>query len=277
MRYFTPRLQIASLAGEQTKLLSKIGGVPWGLPPEKWPVCCGQPEKLLAQLCHEPPMLDLGAPGAVLHLFQCLECLGIGEFGRDAFVLDQSEFRGGLVRIPKYDHSPDLGARLIGEFWITGWKEEDDGIPTARFSEFFDERKLWKLQEEFPKIEWFDCRMNTKFGGSPRWTGNGPMGFPPSPFEYLFQLDNYLYLEGPPPSPNDAGCGVTTFGDKGRVLDTSSPDSDRRRINAPWLIMHDQSADCHYAEYTNLGSDGTAYVFVDRNRLPHEVQWFWNR
>ena len=82
MRSFLPTFQIATLAGEQTCLRSKLGGVPWGLPVERWPVCCGQPQKLLAQLCHQPPMLDLGAPGAVLHLFQRLDCLGIAESGQ---------------------------------------------------------------------------------------------------------------------------------------------------------------------------------------------------
>src|SRR3954469_25249809 len=105
MRYFTPRFEIATLVGEQQKLISKLGGVPWGLPKDCWPSCCEQPMKLLAQLCHEPPVLDLGAPGAVLHLFQCLECCGIGEeeIGGSAFIINQSHFESGLVRVPGYD------------------------------------------------------------------------------------------------------------------------------------------------------------------------------
>ena len=138
MRFFLPSFQIATLAAEpQERLRSKLGGVPWGLPAERWPTCCGQPQKLLAQLRHEPPMLDLGALGAVLHLFHCLECAGVGR-GRDgtnagaAFVLDASELSDKLVRVPGYDHpSPSLHP-LIGEFWLAGWQEVDDGIPSAR-------------------------------------------------------------------------------------------------------------------------------------------------
>ena len=278
MRYFSPRFQIATLAGEQRQLMSKIGGIPWGLPSDHWPSCCGRPQKLLAQLCHEPPMLDLGFPGAVLHLFQCLECCGIDEYGRDAFVIDGAHLGNGLVRVPEYDRSPDLGNALIGEFWITGWEEHEDGIPAARLAEFFIEEDLWALQDEFPNIDWFDSRGRTKFGGSPRWTGNGPLEFPPPPFEFLFQLDNYLYLDGFPPSPNEAG-GVVMEYEEGTSAEQvyARPDPGMSLINAPWIITHERSANHHYAGFTNLGSDGTAYVFIDRTRQPHGVKWYWNR
>src|SRR5579864_8582585 len=104
MQYFMPKFQIAALLPPQDRLRSKIGGIPWGLPPRLWPTCCGHPQKLLAQLCHEPPILDLGAEGSVLHLFQCLECMGIGnDTGRAAFIIDRSILGDGLVTIPGYD------------------------------------------------------------------------------------------------------------------------------------------------------------------------------
>lgn len=274
MRYFTPQFQIATLIGEQKNLLSKIGGIPWGLPIERWPHCCGEPQKLLAQLCHEPPMLDLGAPGAVLHLFQCLGCFGIDECGCNAFVIDQSELGDGLVQTPGYDDQ--LDQKLIGEFRISGWKEGDDGIPASRFPEFFNERKLWALQEEFQNIDWFDFQERTRFGGTPRWTGNGPGVFPEPPFEFLFQLDNYLFLQGPPPKPDEAGCTVLEL-NKENKWNTANPIPSMRRMNAPWTIMHEPPKDYHAAEYTNLGSDGTAYVFVDRSRKPYTYKWYWNR
>lgn len=276
MRYFAPRFRPATLAGNQNKLLSKLGGVPWGLPIGCWPFCCGQPEKLLAQLCHEPPMLNLGDPDAVLHLFQCLECGGIDDGGRDAFLIDRSQLGQALVRIEGYDHCPELGNRLIGEFWIDGWDKEDDGIPAARLPEFFDENELWSLQADFPNIDWFDSRQSTRFGGSPRWTGNGPMNFPPAPFEFLLQFDNYLYLPGPLPCPNDVGCGVS-IQSQSSAYTQAMPEPGMERINAPWTIIQERSVNYYYAEFTNLGSDGTAYVFIDRTQQPHKVKWFWNR
>lgn len=285
MRYFAPRFQIATLAGEQKKLLSKIGGISWGLPADRWPICrqCERQERLLAQLCHEPPMLDLGSPSAVLHLFQCMECGGIDytcgnieDCGRDTLVIDRSELGEGLSLIPGYDDLSDLGKELIGEFWITGWEEGDDGIPAMRLPEFFDERKLRKIHNEFPDIDWFDSQMRTRFGGTPRWSGNGPMSFPEPPFEFSFQLDNWLFLPGLPPKPNEAGCMVLELDDTAK-WETARPTPDMTRMNAPWVIQHEGSDDHHYAEYTNFGSDGTAYVFVDRSRKPYTFKWFWNR
>jgi hypothetical protein len=279
MKFFRPHFKIATLGGEQDRLVSKIGGRPWGLTEKYWPACCGRRQKLLAQLVHEPPMLDLGSPRAVLHLFQCLECCGIDDCGRGTVLLNESDLRHGLVGIKNHDVRPDLGNTLIGELWIDGWEELDDGIPSARFREFFDEESVWKLQDEFPAIDWFGGRERTKFGGSPRWTGNGPR-FVPAPFEFLFQLDSYLFLDGLPPDPNKVGCGVTIYTQKqdgGSDQITARPDAGRTRQNAPWLIMHERGSDHHYVDFTNLGSDGTLYVFIDRNQQPHEVRWLWSR
>ncbi len=284
MRSFLPSFQIATLASEQTRLRSKLGGVPWGLPTERWPTCCDHPQKLLAQLCHEPPMLDLGTPGAVLHLFQCLECLGIGD-GEDgsnagtAFVLDAPEFGDRLVRVPGYDTELDFGGPLIGEFWLTAWQEEDDGIPPARLPEFFDERTYRALQDEFPHLDWYGDRQRTRFGGGPRWTGNGPQTFPPAPFEFLGQLDNFLCLPGPAPMPDAVGCAVAEYSQVGGrpVFDRLPPGPNRRRPNAPWSLVHERGTAQHRAEYTNFGSDGTAYVFIDRSQTPPAVRWLWNR
>lgn len=284
MRSFVPSLQIAALAGEQTHLRSKLGGVPWGLPAERWPTCCGQPQKLLAQLCHEPPMLDLGAPGAVLHLFQCLECLGIGEGENGsnegtAFVLDDSQLTDGLVRVPGYDAELDFGGPLIGEFWLTGWQEEDDGIAPARLPEFLDEQEYWALQDEFPHLDWDDERQRTHFGGGPRWTGNGPQTVPPAPFEFLGQLDTFLSLPGPAPAPDAVGCTVAEHTEvNGKtVFSYRRPAPEQRRPNAPWNLVYRQGATEHRAEYANFGSDGTAYVFIDRTQAPPAVRWWWNR
>ncbi len=281
MLSFLPSFQIVTLAGEQICLRSKLGGVPWGLPADRWPVCCGHPQKLLAQLCHEPPMLDLGTPGAVLHLFQCLECLDISDAGNEgaAFVLDRSQLGDGLVRVPGDDAELDMGGPLIGEFWLTGWQEEDDGIPPPRLPEFFDERAYWALQDEFPNVDWYDEQGRTRFGGGPRWTGNGPQLFPPSPYEFCCQLDNFLTLAGPAPAPDAVGCTVAEYDlASGKpAFSHLQPARERRRPNAPWRLVHERGGTRHRAEYTNFGSDGTAYVFIDRTQAPPVVRWLWNR
>lgn len=231
--------------------------------------------KLLAQLRHEPPMLDLGIPGAVLYLFQCLACFGIPDSGRVGFIVEPTDLGSAAVRVPDYDAECE-GQRLIGELWIAGWRDEEDGIPATRLPEFFDEGNLWALQDEFPNIDWYSNM--TKFGGSPRWTGNGPMNFPPPPFEFLLQLGNADRIEGPPPEPDQVGCVVFEYSNEaGSKNAYKRPKTNNRPINGPWTVMHEYGAEHFRVEYTNLGSDGTAYVFIDRSQKPHQVKWFWNR
>ena len=276
-----PRFKIATMMPAQDRLLSKIGGLPWGLPQRLWPTCCGKPEKLLAQFCHEPQILDLGAADAVLHLFQCMECLGIGsESGAPAFIVDRAVLGDGLVMIDGCDLPGDLGNGLIGEAWIDAWDEQDDGIPESRREDFYSERSVWAIQDEYADIDWFDSRQMTRFGGTPRWTGNGPMGFPPIPFEFLLQLNNGLCVSGPPPVPDVVGCDVVTYTyADGGVTDSKvvKPRLGIRRPNAPWIIAHEFSSDHYEFEFTNLGTDGTLFVFINRNCRPHVVHWFWNR
>ncbi len=276
MRYYEPRFRMAVLAGEQDRLISKIGGLPWGMPVDLWPHCCGCPQKLLAQLCHEPPMLDLGKEGLVLHLFQCLECGGIEDCGRDVVVINQSSMTDGLTRVPGWDHSCGLGEPpLIGEFWIDEWLEKDDGIPYERLPEFFVESSYWALQDEFSEIDFYDFLGRTRFGGSPRWTGNGPLVVPPPPFEFLFQIDNSLILEGVPPDENTMGCVMTTFEAGSSHQSNALPVA--TKLGAPWSLMHEVGSDNYSAEFTNLGSDGTIFVYIDRTQTPYAVQWLWYR
>ncbi|MGN6371182.1 MAG: hypothetical protein ACTHN5_23250 [Phycisphaerae bacterium] len=278
MRYFKPKFQIATLAPPQTRLLSKIGGLPWGLPAHRWPHHCGHPQKLIAQLCHEPPMLDLGDENAVLHLFMCGECGGINQedTGLDAFILNRSELHNAVATIDGCDHKPEDYTPLTGEAWITGWIEHDDGIPASRLSEFFDEKKLWELHREFPQIQWFDSAEETKFGGTPRWTGNGPMSFPPSPFEFLLQLGSYLFVDGPPPDPNNVGCQVEIYS-SGPSDERINTQPHKELPNAPWYILHERGTSRHYFAYTNFAFDGTAFVFIDRTHSPPIARWFYNR
>src|SRR5262249_28878341 len=50
-----------------------FGGLPVGLPEEKWPVCseCETPLSFLFQMQHHPERLPLGKEGRILYLFQC--------------------------------------------------------------------------------------------------------------------------------------------------------------------------------------------------------------
>ena len=271
MKSFLPQFTVATLSMEVPRLRSKIGGIPWGFPREQWPHCCDAPQKLLAQICHEPPAIDLGGNDFVLYLFQCLECCGIGDRGRNAFLLKRDDLVDHSVTVPEYDKTPELGEPLIGEIFISGWNAVEDGIPESRLPDFFSEEyRYWSLQGDYPEIEWFDH--NSRFGGSPRWTGNGPQGPPTAPFEFLFQLSTLLYISGNPPRADQIGCSINT---EGSTFNTQS--QMRTKPNAPWSVFHSPKLDHHAVEFTNLGSDGTLYVFIDRTKSPPKAQWYWNR
>jgi len=269
MKSFLPRFRVATLTAEPARFRSKIGGVPWGLPIEKWPYCCNAPQKLLAQILHEPPYVNLGGD-FVLYLFQCLECCGIDQEGRGVALVKRSDISDSPVTVADYDRQSELGESLIGELFFDGWDMVDDGIPESRLTGFFEERRYWALQDDFPEIRWFADM--SRFGGSPRWTGNGPLNPPSSPFEFLFQLNTWLDVPGPPPSPAEIGCPIHIH-----ASPTVFQRQSRTKANAPWSACHDQQADHFSVEFTNLGTDGALYVFIDRTPSIPSVMWYWNR
>lgn len=244
MIYFTPRFRLATLSAPQRQLCSKLGGAPWGLPADLWPKCCGgYLQKLVAQLLHQPPMLDLGDPNAVLHLFQCPKCGGTrnDEVGCAALILDRKDLADEPSTPDGYDEAVDGGPPLIGEAFLEGFDQHDDGIPESRLPDFFDEERLWQLQDEHPDVDWFHPKMDTKFGGSPRWTGNGPGIFiGPGEFqwpncEFLFQLGEGIWMPGEAPHPDDVGCRLF-FNDQSRPQRMIKPTPGKEKKNAPFYI-----------------------------------------
>ena len=183
------------------------------------------------------------------------------------------------MTVPGFNDKPEYGEPLIGEFWIDYWEQADDSIPASRMSEFFTWEQWSALVDDFPGIEWFDICESTRFGGSPRWTGNGPLSAPIAPFEFLLQLTT-IHFEGSAPPADAVGCPIHTSATKdGRAYHHSneSPTESRRKPNSPWHLSRTLNHPGFFAEYTNFGSDGTAYVFIDRAKHPHDVQWYWNR
>src|SRR6185295_11396473 len=116
----------------------------------------------------------------------------------------------------------------------------------------------------------FDCRWRTKMGGIPYWSGNGPLQKLKPDFEFLFQLDNLIPFEGEAPQPDDFGGTVvfTEYSGTGKNLriarqESHEPHPSKKRLNAPWSAGVDRKGRFE-VEITNLGTDGTAYVFINR-------------
>jgi len=276
-------------------LIPKLGGLPWGFPAAMWPSCrkCSVPMALLAQLPHRHPALDFGDSRWVLHLFQCTTT-GCSTWSYDegcnaAFILPREALGEGLTPPPQVvsdrpvyvwvTGSMPVVHSMHGELWIAGWKEHEDAIPQHMSSAYFDPRAFGALPEEFQFPHNFgDPR--TKAGGVPYWTANGPWGLPkiPSrPFDYLMQIDTFLSISGRLPDPSVIGCDVFVHDANGRMERRPVPDA-AKRDNAPWTAMQERDRDDEYCvEFANFGSDGTAYVFIDRGTTPPRAVFFWNR
>lgn len=301
MKFYRPKLLIATLEGPQTRLLSKFGGLPWGLPTKRWSRCqqCGRLMSLLAQLTHDPPALDLGGPDHVLHLFQCQDpgCLGIepGE-GNDAVMVPIAELRDGLTQVPENEELGGCDAvmingvvpshlrLLVGELWIDGWLAEDDEFSPELATHAFDCEKWMELPDSVTNYM-FGARFRTKMGGIPYWTGNGPLDPPPPGYEFLFQLDTLIQFEGEPPKPDACGAMLVStdyLGEESalrpRVIEQYfKPAPENKKPNAPWSIGVDNIEPGFTVNITNFGSDGTAYVFINRRTRPASVMWRWTR
>ena len=114
--------------------------------------------------------------------------------------------------------------------------------------------------------------MNNLFSAAPAY-------LPTAPYHFLGQLDNFLSLPGPAPAPDAMGCRASENSQSSSkpVFTSLQPTPGRQRPIAPWSLVYESGASEHRAEYTNFGSDDTAYVFIDRIRQPPAVRWRWNR
>ena len=295
---FIPRFEVATLRPPQTRLIPKLGGLPWGFPVDMWPRCpdCSIPMALLAQLPHDGPALDLGDARWVLHVFQCATA-GCFTWDYDggcnaAFILPREVLREGLTQAPPASTDRPVRAwigeitaeersmlaseerSMHGELWITGWQEHEDTIPHDMRPAYFDFDAFWTLPDKLRSPHDHDHRFFTKAGGVPYWTVNGPSGFPPAPFDYLMQIDTHLYIRGHLPDPSTIGCDVWANGE----MEARPVPSAAERKNAPWGVAQASDRDDeYYVEFANFGSDGTAYVFIDRETTPPLVMFFWNR
>jgi len=311
MKIFVPRLTVASLQPPQSALMPKFGGLPWGFPVERWPVCreCASSMALLAQLPHDAAAaLDLGGDAHVLHLFQC-PTGGCSSYAYEAgctasLILRCEELGEGLTEPPAGPPAPNpyvaisrtletgeteverfAPAQMNGELWISGWDEYEDGARADQRDVYFDASRFFDAdedeQEPFRKLQASDedsFRFRTKAGGFPYWGGNGPTP-PEGAFEFLLQIDTFLDVKGALPKPDEIGCDVFLLSAQQGYDEEAHlrvPD-DKRRANAPWSAQQSSSDGAFYVEFANFGTDGTAYVFIDRAHSPPRVTWAWSR
>src|SRR6266700_2348210 len=155
MRCYIPILRLAEELPPQSKPQDKLGGLPWGVRPNQWPMCseCGKPQSLLAQFVHDSDRLNLGRSGRMLSVFQCNHDPGMcstweGGSGANAcFVTEPEDLSDGFCKVPTGSTVVEREAR------IDEWVMKDDGIAEERVPLFFSEAERLELPEaEIAKI-----------------------------------------------------------------------------------------------------------------------------
>ena len=244
MRYFVPILCLKEELLPQKTLQNKLGGIPWGLPSERWPLCsnCGKSQSLLAQFIHDPIRLDLGRVGRVLSIFQCNHAPGMcptweGGSGSNAcFVTEPEELLSGLTPIPLDSPPLEREARIIE------WIEQDDGIEKDIAEQFF----AWSTLSQLPEEEIDKVTTSTRLGGVPFWI-QSPDEAPKDGWHFIGQLDSvYSFMT----APNGDLAGV--FEDLEHFEDRS-----------------------HICEGPNFGDSGMAYLFLRKTSTTPEGWFFW--
>lgn len=233
MRYYKPELALGVLLPPQTERTDKFGGLPWGLPPERWPLCsyCGKPLSHLFELEHHPERLDLGAPGRVAFVFQCNHDPGgcptweSGSGANAVLILEPEEIGQGLTE------PPASGAQMEPEARVVRWVALDDLVSEQDYDKFFDDDAPGSLPDEVNDSVY----AGTKLGGVPTWIQSASEA-PGPPYRFAGQFDCYHEFAGPAPDADAVGCTITL------------------------TVAEDDS--CFQCDAANYGDAGEAYLFI---------------
>jgi len=238
---------------------------------------------MVAQLAHTPPVIDLGRAGSVLHLFFCanVACRTYGDIdGCRAMILQCQEIGNGVTRQPA---DKEGGQSINGELWIVAWDRHEDAVTPEQAPLFYDDRSHLNLPDEIAQPFGFDERWNTKAGGIPYWTGGGGVTLdrayiPCPPFEFLLQIHSRIYVDGAPPAADLIDCLVSIYEEVGSETKWNHTwPTGQHAGSCDMSLIYENGADSYGVDFVNFGSDGTAFVFIDRLSNPPEVRWHWNR
>lgn len=273
MRYYVPELALGRLLPTQTTLEDKFGGLPWGLPPERWPLCreCGKPLTHLAQLSHHPERLDLGREGRSVLVFECYHNPGLcetwsAESGANAVLfLDPKGSVGGLAVPPESERTKTavgLEARVLS------WVAADDLMREEDYPLFFDSRRMVNRLDADEEGE-FEAALEsvyrgTKLGSGPSWLQTADEG-PPSPYHFVAQFDSRFRFPGPVPEADAVGCIVRRYDPTvARWVDSAPRREDPRQARADLpVLIEAEDGSSYSAEAADFGDAGIGYLFVD--------------
>lgn len=269
MKNYEPIFSLGALNPPQDRLRSKLGGLPWGLSRSYWPAGMS----LLAQLVHEPPMIDLGGD-YVLHLWHWSDPENYcdpPDYVDDrkfSLLLPREKLGRGLLPPPR-------GTRLFGEVVIEGWREFDDNMPEDWLPLFYSSKTFREASSREGGCIEFGKGLRTKFGGQPCWVVAGPdaIDHVPGKIPFLFQTDGWIRFQGAVPDYEQIGADFYDDRNSQRVVFQPK----QKKVNAPWYLMTSMKEGEYIAVIADFASDGTAYVFLDRETDPPTPRWTWSR
>lgn len=260
MNYYTPELAFGHLP-PQRKLQDKFGGLPWGIPQERWPRCqqCGNPMAHVMQMEHDTDRLDLGGD-RVLCVFMCFnfddcscETWDAESEANAVLIVERNDLTATLC-VPDFDN-----LLLYPEVRVLKWNKHEDPVTPELFPLCFDDA-YFDLPDEVGQ----GIRRGTKLGGAPAWLQGAGEG-PASPYRFAGQFSMEHHLPPPAPKPiTHEAPAVEVFEGLDNVTWKYSGD-----ITA---VSNDGSFLCQAADY---GDSGTAYLFVNPDPSNPSGKFFW--
>ena len=283
MKYFVPELALGPLLPPQTQLTENFGGLPWGLPLNKWPICaeCGNPQTHLATFVHQAGRLDLGKEGRVMLIFQCnhspnetdCETYEAGSGANAVVFLDAAEIGTGLT-LP-----PAPGATKEIEMRVVEWTEQQDLITPDLEPSFYDAVEHWNLYLEHEAI-YNSVADGAKLGSVPGWIQEGVKV--DSAFHFAAQLGYAYHFPDPLPTADQIGAtiSVSVRDEAGRfagrqITEPVNPDPMIRGkiyVSDITLGRYGSGFDVEAAEF---GDGGSGYVFVNPDPDTPQGLFMW--
>jgi hypothetical protein len=247
---FTPVFKLGLFYKERSGREDKLGGMPFGLPADRWPRCavCGLPQNHLGQF-RNSDKINLGKDGRTLFLFQCpdgpiCEAWDQRSGANAAILIDDPELTETATPAPH-------GTEIEPEGIIMGWEPVEAG-PYVSYAG--------------PEPSY---RANHSAYVMSQFEGHEPKG------RFLLQLVDALDFSGPVPTPAETGAEHRHYwgGEYGQDnVRVENPPGPRHHYGAwsrgqsdhpgrPSQVIIRESGEW-LVEWANFGG-GTAYVFMD--------------
>ena len=281
MKYFVPELALGALLPPQSQFVEKFGGLPWGLPLDRWPLCaeCGNPQTHLATLVHHAERLDLGKEGRAVLIFQCgrspneTDCEAMqSDSGANAVIfLDADEISTGLTE------PPAPGASREFEIRIVKWVERHDLVTPELEASFYSADGFWDQPDEVRQTVEDSIEGGARLGSVPCWVQE-PEDVESS-FHFAAQLAMYYHFPDPLPTADEVRATISVRtsmegippGDPRRwdpdfvytVSNPSNPDPNLRGqiyVSDLTIKRYGSGFDVEAAEF---GDGGSGYLFVN--------------